>query len=133
VIRPARAEDRDAIAAIQRSCPDAAQWDPAGYDVSVAELESQVVGFLVTRLVADGEVEVLNLAVSPDYRRRGVAKALLGPLLNTVHGDVFLEVREANFAARKFYQALGFIEVSRRSAYYEDPPDTGIVMNFHSC
>src|SRR5205823_956789 len=92
--------DWGAIAAIQRSSPEAAAWDPAGYDVTVAEIEGCVVGFLVTRKVAEGEFEILNLAVAPAQRRRGVAKALVEPLLETAHGDVFLEVRESNLRAR---------------------------------
>lgn len=130
MIRPAAPEDRDAIAAIQRLCPEAAAWDPAGYDVTVAEIAGRIVGFLVTRDLAEGEREVLNLAVAPDFRRRGIARNLLEPILR---GVVFLEVRESNTAARNFYKCLDFLEVSRRPQYYSDPPESGIVMKFHSC
>jgi [ribosomal protein S18]-alanine N-acetyltransferase len=132
-IRAARPEDGPAIAAIQRLSPEAPQWDPAGYDVRVAEIGGTVVGFLVTRAVAEDEVEVLNISVAPEHRRAGVAKALLKPLIESVRGELFLEVRVSNSAARKLYQALGFEEVNRRAKYYEDPCEDGIVMKFHSC
>lgn len=132
-IRPARAEDREAIAAIQSVSPEAARWDPAGYDVEVAEVAGRVVGFLVTRALGDAEFEILNLAVAPPQRRAGIARALVRWLCERVRGDVFLEVRESNLAARKLYQSLQFQEVSRRPDYYDYPSETGIVMKFHSC
>jgi [ribosomal protein S18]-alanine N-acetyltransferase len=131
-VRPAREEDRAAIAELQRASPEASQWDPEGFDVTVAEVAGRVVGFLVTRTIAD-EVEILNLAVNPANRRSGVARALLQPLLETGPVSVFLEVRESNKAARGLYQALRFEEVSRRRGYYESPCEDGIVMKFHSC
>jgi ribosomal-protein-alanine N-acetyltransferase len=133
VIRPARPEDAGAIRAIQMACPEASSWDPSGYEVTVAELDGRVVGFLVIRSVAPDEIEVLNVAVAPEHRRKGVAKALFRPLLERVDCTVFLEVRESNLQARRFYQSIGFKDVSRRPQYYADPPEPGIVMNFHSC
>jgi len=131
-VRPAREEDRAAIAQIQRASAEASQWDPEGFDVTVAEVADRVVGFLVTRAILD-EVEILNLAVEPANRRCGVARALLQPLLERGTVTVFLEVRASNSGARKLYESLRFQEVNRRPNYYEDPPDDGIVMKFHSC
>jgi [ribosomal protein S18]-alanine N-acetyltransferase len=130
VIRPARPDDLPAISAIQRSSPEAAPWDPAGYEILVAEVDSQVVGFVVTRTITDGEHEILNLAVAPQFRRRGVARKLVQPVLS---GTVFLEVRESNSAALAFYNSLGFQELSRRRAYYTDPLEGAIVLKFLSC
>ena len=129
MIRPARPEDLSAIAAIQQKCPEAAPWDPTGYDVLVEELDNQVVGFLVTRTIIEGESEVLNLAVAPEYRRRGIARHLLQHVLRDTF---FLEVRESNAAAREFYKSLGFQEVGTRPEYYPDSLECGIVMKFHS-
>lgn len=133
MIRPATPEDLPAIAEIQRASPEASSWDPTGFEITVAELDGKVVGFLVTRRVAVDEVEILNLAVTPEKRRSGVATALLKPLLEAVPSRVFLEVRESNTAAQKFYLSVGFAELSRRPWYYSDPHEGGIVMNFHSC
>ena len=130
VIRPAGPADLPAIAAIQRTSPEAAAWDPTGYDVVVAEVDNRVVGFLVTRHVTEGECEVLNLAVAPEYRRQGVGRSLLRSVLD---GTVFLEVRESNRAARSFYKSLGFQELSSRPGYYDNPLEGAIVLKFHSC
>jgi ribosomal-protein-alanine N-acetyltransferase len=133
VIRSACEGDRAAIAAIQSVSPEASGWDPAGYDVTVADLEGEVIGFLVTRRTAADEWEVLNLAVSPAQRRRGIATSLLRPFLTSVRGWVFLELRESNLTALKLYQSLGFKELTRRSGYYQASCEGAIVMNFHSC
>jgi len=133
-IRPATTADVDSIAALQAIVPEAAQWRAADYldhDCRVAVLDGGVVGFLVWRAVAD-EREILNLAVHPGYRRRGVAAALLGATLREAPARWFLEVRESNTTARQLYRKLGFIEVSKRPAYYEEPPEPAIVMRFLS-
>ena len=130
MIRAARPDDLPAIAGIQRSSPEAAPWDPTGYEILVAEVDNRVVGFIVTRTITDGELEILNLAVAPPYRRRGIARSLVKLVLS---GTVFLEVRESNSAALSFYNSLGFQKLSRRHEYYTDPPEGAIVLKFHSC
>jgi len=133
LLRPAREDDRASIAAIQNACPEASSWDPFGYDVTVADLDGQVVAFVVTRRVAPDELEVLNLAVAPSMRRKGVARALVRGVLETLEGAAFLEVRESNVAARKFYESIGFSALDRRPEYYSDPPEGAIVMKLRSC
>jgi ribosomal-protein-alanine N-acetyltransferase len=132
-IRAAGAGDAAAIAEILRSSAEAAQWDPAGYDVTVGEISGCVVAFLVTRAIDEREMEILNLAVAAGYRRKGVARQLVLRVLEQHRGEVFLEVRESNTAARKLYESLGFKELSRRANYYQNPLESGIVMKFHSC
>jgi ribosomal protein S18 acetylase RimI-like enzyme len=53
--------------------------------------------------------------------------------LHGFHGSVFLEVRESNGVAQEFYKSVGFKPHSKRHRYYESPPETAIVMKFHSC
>jgi ribosomal-protein-alanine N-acetyltransferase len=136
VIRPGVASDLAAVAAIQQACPEAAHWSPADYlehEVLVAVVGNSVGGFLVCRRTACGERELLNLAVSPDLRRQGLARALFETAFIGFKGDVFLEVRESNTAAQAFYNSMGFQVVARRQNYYEYPPEAAIVMKFHSC
>lgn len=128
--------DLAAVAAIQSASPEASQWDPKEYldhDFHVATEEDRITGFLVTRRVAPGEYEVLNLATAPGCRRRGIARGLLDDWLKGISGDVFLEVRESNQRARMLYKSLGFQEVSVRRNYYERPQEGAIVLKFHSC
>jgi ribosomal-protein-alanine N-acetyltransferase len=135
-IRPGGADDLDAVAAIQQASPGAADWRVADYleqEFLVALEGNRIVGFLVARTLVAGEREILNLAVAPDFRRKGVARALLDRALEGFYGDVFLEVRESNGVAQKFYKSLGFKGLSKRKRYYDNPPETAIVMKFHSC
>jgi ribosomal-protein-alanine N-acetyltransferase len=134
-IRRGEPRDLEAIAAIQHACPQAAQWDVVGYlryELLVFADGSRIQGFLVSRTVR-GECEILNLAVSPEFRRQGVARRLIESLRAGFHGAIFLEVRESNHDARKFYIHMGFQEIARRSAYYHAPSEAAIVMKFHSC
>ena len=135
-IRRGGADDLDAVAGIQEASPGAARWRVTDYleqDFRVAMDGDRIVGFLVARTLAADEREILNLAVAPDFRRKGVARALLDSAFEGFRGAVFLEVRESNEVARKFYKSLGFKELSRRTGYYDNPAETAIVMKFHSC
>jgi ribosomal-protein-alanine N-acetyltransferase len=136
VIRRGGPGDLAEVAVIQAASPEAAQWDAAGYlqyDFRVSVSGIRVAGFLVSRALVEGETELLNLAVAPEFRRQGVARKLVESLLAESPGVVYLEVRESNRAARQFYNHLGFQEVSSRPGYYRAPSEAAIVMKFHSC
>lgn len=135
-IRAVCSSDLDAVAAIQAASPEAAQWDVhdyLAYDFRVAVCDNRIAGFLVYRVAGPDECEILNVAVSPQFRRRGVGSSLVRWLVNGFRGAVFLEVRASNRAAIDLYKSLGFEEISARPQYYQSPPDTAIVMKFHSC
>jgi ribosomal-protein-alanine N-acetyltransferase len=72
--------------------------------------------------VASDEAEVLSLGVVPEFRRLGVARALMLALMRQATtreaSKIFLEVGADNFAAEKLYRNLGFFEVGRRKNYY---------------
>ena len=134
IIRPATEDDLPAILQIQESAPEAAQWDPRdylAYECLVAERGAAIVGFLVAR-AAGPESEILNLAVEPGFRRQGIGRQLLNDLRTRHPGYLFLEVRESNHPARQFYERLGFAMVTERLQYYDNPPETAIVMKLHS-
>jgi ribosomal-protein-alanine N-acetyltransferase len=135
-IRRGEPGDLDEVAAIQNASPEAARWsvsDYLQYDFRVAVHGRRIAGFLVSRTVAESERELLNMAVAPEFRRRGVGRDLLRSLLTEAPGPIFLEVRESNRAARNIYKSMGFQEVAHRPGYYEEPHETAIVMKFHSC
>jgi ribosomal protein S18 acetylase RimI-like enzyme len=134
-IRPACQDDLAEITAIQQTAPESSQWLPGDYlafDSCVALLDGRVAGFLVSRQVADGEREILNIAVHPEYRRLGIATELLRSEMARRPGAHFLEVRQSNSAARGLYEGLGFEAVGERQEYYENPTETGIVMRIFS-
>jgi ribosomal-protein-alanine N-acetyltransferase len=134
--RPGAAADLAGIAAVQAACPEAAQWRPEDYlnfDIQVAIREGRIAGFAVSRITAPGECELLNLAVAPEFRRQGIGAELVRSLQTGPAVCVFLEVRESNLGARAFYKRLGFQEVGLRRDYYRSPPESAIVLKFHSC
>ncbi len=135
VIRDLLESDLPAISAIAAAAPSASDWEPADYLAyagRVALVDGCVAGFLVSRTVAP-ETEILNLAVAPEYRRRGVGQALVLDLLSRYPGDFYLEVRESNDSARRFYEQLGFVTAGKRPWYYHSPQESAVVMKLHSC
>lgn len=92
---------------------------------------NEIVGYAVALTVLD-ESEILNLAVDPGLRGRGLGRALLDAALEAVakRGAVaaFLEVRESNVAARHLYKSRGFEELSRRKGYYRTPVEDALIL-----
>jgi ribosomal-protein-alanine N-acetyltransferase len=139
-IRPASPADAPALSAIERRC-FSDPWSSAGFREAIAvpggfglivERPGPVIaGYLLGRQ-ACSEGEVLNLAVDPPERRRGLGAALLREGLEylTRQGveQVFLEVRESNQAALRLYQSHGFRVVGMRSGYYRNPPENAVVL-----
>ena len=119
------------VTGIQAGSPEAAAWDVRDYldhDFRVFESAGMVVGFAVARRIAADESELLALAVAPEYRRRGFGNALLRDLAARHRGSLYLEVRESNETAIRFYKSFGFEEVGRRPGYYRYPPEGAVVM-----
>ncbi len=141
-IRAFRAPDAPAITEILRDSTETAQWPPGSYPkladspggvVLVCEVErnGQLVGFVAARQAA-GEAEILNIAVHRDFRRRGIASALLQAALDgfrrSAIARVFLELRESNLPARNLYNRHCFVPCGRRTAYYHNPDEDALCM-----
>lgn len=90
--------------------------------LAVIARDQDPLGCGVFRVAAD-EVEILTLAVLPDARRRGVARAIVQLAFSAAHqrGAVrcFLEVADDNQAAIELYLSLGFAPCGRRAGYYD--------------
>ena len=97
----------------------------------VAHSGQALAGYLIAREVA-GTGEVLNLAVAPEFRRRGVGGALLEEGLDAFRlrgaSEVFLEVRESNQSAQALYLSAGFRPVGQRAGYYRNPKEDALVL-----
>ena len=91
----------------------------------------QTWGYLIFWVVLD-EMHILNLAVAPDRRRRGIARRLLAEGLAQARelgaALAWLEVRTSNLAAQALYESFGFREVGRRPGYYEDTREDAILL-----
>jgi [ribosomal protein S18]-alanine N-acetyltransferase len=98
----------------------------------VAGYKDRLVGFAILRVTA-GEAEIYNIAVDPDYRNRGIGKMLLREAINkAVQTEkierIWLEVRESNRDAIRFYQGNGFFVVGRRKNFYAQPNEDALLM-----
>lgn len=102
--------------------------------VARASPDGPPVGFALVWRAAD-EMELLDVAVEPESRRRGVARGLLSKVIEegraTAAAVVLLEVRQSNEAALGLYASLGFSRTSVRRAYYSDNGEDAIVMRLN--
>jgi len=93
-----------------------------GYRCAVLELDVVTVGYGIIACGA-GEAHLLNVCVREEFRNRGFGRALMNHLLALAAGAgaavVFLEVRPANTAAVRLYEALGFSQIGVRRGYYQ--------------
>ena len=97
----------------------------------VAEEEGRVSGYIGSQTCGD-ESDVMNVAVHPDFRRRGIAEALVNSLVEELKAidshSLTLEVRASNVPAISLYEKLGFSEVGRRKNYYRNPREDALIM-----
>lgn len=105
-----------------------AEFACAPSTIWVVEGADDPVGFLVLWFVV-GEVTIMDVAVSPEVQRQGVARALIEAALRVDGVErVLLEVRVSNAPARALYEALGFEEIGRRARYYTNNGEDACVM-----
>jgi tRNA threonylcarbamoyladenosine biosynthesis protein TsaB len=139
-IRVCRPEDAEEVAKVLRESSEAAKWSveslrelfgSVGTVALVREEAEHVTGFIIGRQVLD-QAEILNLAVTPAWRRKGQGVALLGAVLEKFArwgvSRVFLEVRESNELGIAFYSKRGFTKTGRRPGYYREPDEAAMVM-----
>ncbi len=97
----------------------------------VVRIGREIVGYLCLWEIGH-EIHITNLAVHPSFRRRGVARALLGRVMEDARRSgvelVFLEVRPTNVEAVTLYESFGFRVIGRRKGYYFDTGEDALVM-----
>jgi [ribosomal protein S18]-alanine N-acetyltransferase len=101
----------------------------------VAESGGGIAGVVVAWLLVD-EVHIATIATHPNFRRQGIAQALLAHVLKlgAEEGAIssFLEVRESNSAAQELYRKFGYEQTGRRPRYYKDNGEDAILMTLEN-
>lgn len=99
----------------------------------VAEHDERVAGFMIYELHKT-RLHILNFAVHPDYRRRGVGaqmvEKLIGKLSYQRRTRILLEIRETNLPAQLFFRALGFKAISVLRDFYDDTVEDAYLLQF---
>ena len=140
-IRPASSADVAAVAVIERESfgdpwsdetfRELLRMRDAIFLVATRQSPETITGYVIARVVAE-EADVLNLAVTPSERGRGLGGELLDVGLAAVTDkgarEVFLEVRESNVAALALYGSREFVTVSRRRNYYRNPVEDALLL-----
>lgn len=97
----------------------------------VAVDSNRVVGYVGSQSVM-GWADMMNLAVDPDYRNRGIGRKLVEQLVERLKEKevtcLTLEVRVSNVPAINLYNSLGFCEVGRRPGYYRNPKEDALIL-----
>lgn len=139
ILKPIKKEHLESVAELEKICFS----QPWSYKSLEEELTNETAHFFVA---LDGDrvagyiglfivcesCFVSNIAVFPEYRRRGVATALIGRACSCAveYGADFisLEVRPSNSAALSLYTKFGFTEMGLRKNYYRDPTEDALIM-----
>ena len=97
----------------------------------VAEEDGCVLGYIGSQTVL-GESDMLNLAVHPDHRRKGIGRMLTQALCDSLRQKgsqcITLEVRTSNNPAKSLYGSMGFVSVGRRHRYYSRPTEDADIL-----
>ncbi len=101
--------------------------------LNVSVLNNQIIGYVCLRTILDA-THILNLAVSPRFRRTGIGSMLLRDALDELKRSkpdtklITLEVRESNAAAINIYEKFGFKITGKRIGYYQKPHEDAVIM-----
>lgn len=97
----------------------------------VAVEDERVAGYVGSQSVM-GESDMMNVAVHPDFRRRGIAEQLVTELIALLadmgNHSLTLEVRTSNAVAISLYEKLGFTQIGIRKNYYRNPREDALIL-----
>jgi ribosomal-protein-alanine N-acetyltransferase len=137
--RPMTSADLDEVMAIERASfayPWSARFFLQELEVEcarsvLAEVNGMIAGYVLFWLLPD-EIDIHNIAVQSEYRRRGLGRLLLDQVIaraqRRLSVRVTLEVRVSNIPARKLYESMGFVAAGVRKGYYSDNGEDALAM-----
>ena len=95
-------------------------------------LEGETVAGYIGSQTVMGETDMMNIAIHPDYRRRGIAETLVNSLVDALKAQgshcLTLEVRASNLPAQALYEKLGFALLGKRPRYYHNPREDAYIL-----
>ena len=138
-IRLMCSEDVSAIAELEKNCFS----DPWSENSIASELnnplscwlvaveDGSLAGYVGSQTVLDGS-DMMNIAVAPAHRRKGIAEALVLALCEHLRDRssvcLLLEVRASNAPAISLYEKLNFVQIGRRKNYYRNPKEDALIL-----
>ncbi len=134
-IKPFSAEYLDGVYKIEQICFSnpwskndlKRQLDTETSHFLVAEDDGKAVGYMGLQIFS-GEGYVTNVAVLPEYRRQGIAQALIAEQMKNDMKFITLEARESNIPAINLYTKMGFKNVGIRPDFYSNPTENAVIM-----
>lgn len=99
----------------------------------VAKEGELIVGYLFFWEVS-GEFHLMNIAVAPQWQRRGIGEALMKKMCDAgkkkTIGQILLEVRASNLSAISLYEKLKFFKIGLRKNYYHSPTEDALILQY---
>ena len=139
-IVPMTADHVAAVAELEKICFGTEAWSEKSVASELANQlslwlvvleEDAVAGYVGSQTVMD-ETDMMNVAVHPDHRRKGIAEALVDALVEALKEKgshcLTLEVRASNAPAIGLYEKLGFQQVGLRKNYYRNPKEDALIL-----
>lgn len=133
--------DLDDLVELERTC-FAYHWtheqflmglEQGVYVILGIRMDGQLAGYIAFSLIED-EMEILNLAVHPDYREQKLASALMGRTfaICRIKGvkKSFLDVKESNAPAIAMYRKYGYEQFGIRKKYYPDTKEDALLFRY---
>ena len=128
------------VAAIEKECFGRDAWSEKSVSGELTNalalwlvaVEGETVAGYVGSQTVCNETDMMNVAVTADFRRRGIAESLVNALVAELKKleshSLTLEVRASNTPAQALYEKLGFREVGRRPRYYQNPKEDALIL-----
>ena len=128
------------VAAIEKECFGRDAWSEKSVSGELTNalalwlvaVEGETVAGYVGSQTVCNETDMMNVAVTADFRRRGIGEQLVTALveeLKTIDSHCLTpEVRASNTSAQAMYEKLGFAEIGRRPRYYQNPKEDALIL-----
>jgi len=139
-IAPMTERDIPDVLKIQEIC-NLTPWSEGSYKIEliqpfsllyVAKYNKETIGFIIARLITQENLcDILNIGVEPKFQRKKIGEGLLLTIFSQLEGQihtVWLEVREGNEQAIRFYRKHGFQMVGKRNNFYQNPAEDALLM-----